>query len=116
MEMGRRILYGVALSRLARLPTYSAILCKTQHLAPVAVQPGMMDGSMGPMMGWMMGFGGPAALVVLTLVVAGVVVWLVRGGASGAKIALGVLAVVGALALVAATAMAVMHFGMGGCA
>jgi hypothetical protein len=27
-----------------------------------------------------------------------------------------VLAVVGAIALVAATAMAVMHFGMGGCA
>jgi hypothetical protein len=75
----------------------------------------MMDGSMGPMMGWMMGLGWLAALVVLILVVAGVV-WLVRGGGTGAKIALGVLAAVGAIALVAATAMAVMHFGMGCCA
>jgi hypothetical protein len=85
----------------------------------------MMDGTMGPMMGWMMGLGGLAVLVVLILVVAGVV-WLVRslGRAPGhadaptgtaAKIALAVLAVIGAVALVAATAMGVMHFAMGCC-
>jgi hypothetical protein len=87
----------------------------------------MMDGTMGPMMGWMMGLGGLAALVVLGLVIAAVV-WLVRSlrpaggdeqprttGSTAAKIGLGVLAVLGALALVAATAMAVMHFGMGCC-
>lgn len=60
---------------------------------------------MGPMMGWMMGLGWLAALVLVVLVVAGVV-WLVRsfargpGHADGAagtasKIVLGVLAVVG---------------------
>lgn len=77
---------------------------------------------MGPMMGWMMGLGGLAALVVLGLVVAGVV-WLARAPGhtdattthSVAKIALAVLAVVGAVALVAATAMGVMHIGMGCC-
>lgn len=67
---------------------------------------------MGPMMGWMMGLGGLAALVVLILVVAGVL-WLARRSTTGAKIMLGVLAVVGAVALVAAAAMAVMHIGMG---
>ena len=60
---------------------------------------------MGPMMGFMMGLGWLTALVVLVLVIAAVV-WLVRGSTTGAKVALGVLAVVGAVALVAAAAMA----------
>lgn len=101
--------------------------CETQRRAPGVVQPDMMDGMMGPTMGWMMGLGWLAALVLLGLVIA-LVVWLVRSpgsagrdagsgsaGGTAAKIALGVLAVVGGIALVGATAMAVMHFGMGCC-
>lgn len=81
---------------------------------------------MGSMMGWMMGFGWLASLFVLILLVAGVVV-LVRmvgrndqpqaksTGATAAKIVLAVLAVIGAVALVGAGSMAVMHFGMSSC-
>ena len=80
---------------------------------------------MGSMTGWMMGLGGLATLLVLILVVGGVI-WLVvtlaraPGPSDGstrtaAQIALAVLAVVGAVALVAATAMGVMHIGMGCC-
>ena len=83
-------------------------------------------GTMGSMMGWMMGFGWLGALLVLILVVAAVVL-LVRtvgrnhvaqatgAGATAAKILLIVLAVIGAVALVGAGSMAVMHLGMAGC-
>ena len=59
-----------------------------------------------------MGFGWLGALLVLGLVIAGVVL-LVRGSSRPAKVVVGVLAVVGAFALIAATAMAVMHSAMG---
>ena len=95
----------------ARTPTYSSVLCRMQRLASPAVECGMTDGTMGPMMGWMMGLGWLVGLVVLILAVAAVV-RLIRGGGTGAKIVLGVLAVVGAVALVAAAAMAEMHIGM----
>jgi hypothetical protein len=87
----------------------------------------MMEGGMGSMMGWMMPLGWLAALVLVALVVAGIVLLvrtLARGngsaqsattGATVAKIALFVLAVIGAIALVGATAMAVMHAAMGCC-
>ena len=69
----------------------------------------MMD--MG-MMGGMMGLRWLGALLVLGLVIAGVIL-LVRGSSRPAKIVLGVLAAVGAFALVAAMAMTLMHSAMG---
>lgn len=86
----------------------------------------MMEGAMGSMMGWMMGLGWVAALLVLTLLIAGIVL-LVRmlarrddaqpgtAGVTAAMIVLVVLAVIGAVALVGAGAMAIMHTGMMGC-
>jgi hypothetical protein len=87
----------------------------------------MMEGGMGPMMGWMMGFGWVVALAILALLIAGVVV-LVRtldrrdrtaqpptAGTTVARVALIALAALGGIVLVAATAMAVMHAGMGCC-
>jgi len=85
----------------------------------------MMEGAggMGSMMGWMMGFGWLAALLVVILLVAGIIV-LVRmlgpgdqeqtktAGATAAKIIVAVLAVIGGVALVGVAAMAVMHGGM----
>lgn len=86
----------------------------------------MMQDGTGSMMGWMMGFGWIAALLVVVLLIAGVVA-LVRmlgggndgqtrtAGATTAKIVLVVLAVIGAVALVGAAAMGLMHWGMSGC-
>ena len=64
------------------------------------------------MMGGMMGLGWLGALLVLGIIIAGVIL-LVRGSGRPAKIVLGVLAAVGAFALVAATAMAFMHSAVG---
>lgn len=86
----------------------------------------MMEGAMGSMMGGMMGLGWVAALLVLILLIAGIVL-LVRmlarrddaqprtAGMTVAMIVLAVLAVSGAVALVGAGAMALMHTSMMGC-
>jgi hypothetical protein len=80
----------------------------------------MMDGGMGSMMGWMMGFGWLAALAILALVIAGIVLFVnvlagrdrtaqpPTAGISAARLALVALAVIGGIAFVAATAMTVM--------
>lgn len=86
----------------------------------------MMQDGIGSMMGWTMGLGWLAVLVVILLLVAGVIV-LVRAlsrpdsagqstaaGATAAKVVLVVLAVIGALALLSLAAMALMHAGMMG--
>lgn len=76
---------------------------------------------MGSMMGWMAALGGLGALLVVALLIAGLVA-LVRllgpkpnvetGG--GLRILVIVLAVIGALAVVGAAAMLLMHWSMGG--
>jgi hypothetical protein len=75
------------------------------------------------MMGWMMGFGWLAAILVVVLLIAGII-FLVRmlagsgheqsktAGATAPKVVLVVLAVIGGIALVGVAAMAVMHGGM----
>lgn len=87
----------------------------------------MMEGTPEAMMGWMMGFGWLAAFAVIALVIAGIVllVNVLAGrdrtaqtpspGTTVARTVLIVLAVIGGIALVGATAMAVMHAGMGCC-
>lgn len=88
----------------------------------------MMDGGMGSMMGWMMGFGWLAGFAILALVIAGIVLFvnvlagpdrtaqLPSGRTTAARVALVALAVTGGIALVAATAMTVMYGGIRCCA
>jgi hypothetical protein len=82
----------------------------------------MMNGSMDSMMGGVMGFGWLPVLIAIALVIGGLVLLarlLAPGGAPAAggmnNIILGVLAVIGGIALVALLAMGTMHFGMRCC-
>ncbi|MGH8725529.1 MAG: hypothetical protein ACREU1_11775 [Burkholderiales bacterium] len=86
----------------------------------------VMDGGMGSMMGWMMGLGWLAALLVVILLIGAViaVVLMLRrsdakeprttAGANAATIVLIVLAVIGALALLGLLAMFFMPAAMMG--
>ena len=81
----------------------------------------MMNGAMGSVMGWMMGFGWLAALLVIILLVVAIIA-LVRGMTQSpvaekqgaGNIVMMVFAVIGVLVLVGALAVFLMHGGMMG--
>jgi hypothetical protein len=81
----------------------------------------MMNGTMDSMMSGVMGFGWLPALLALVLVIGGLVMvaHLLRPAAQEGlglgNLVLGILAVVGGIALVAILAMGTMHFGMRCC-
>jgi hypothetical protein len=85
----------------------------------------MMNGAMGSMMGWMMGFGWVAALLVIILLVVAIIA-LMRGMTQSpvaekqgaGNIVMMVFAVIGVLVLVGVLAVFLMHgrmMGFGGC-